>query len=785
MSLEENNGTTVYKRTCLILPPQMSSRGIWVGHHGEFIQSPLPTLLMQMCIVFFGTLFFHCLLTRLRFPRFTSMIIMGLVLGNTFGKTSVEKVIFPFDSQETLGLISVFGYIMFLFYIGVKTDISMVHKTGRKAINVGAVAILAPFGCGMLAQYYVSSKYVDSRQYAKLPFIIAICSISPFPVISSVLSDLKIMNSELGRLGLSSALVSETISILLSLVVGFYNNMMNVGIIRASADMGAALLFVLFLVFILRPLMFWIIKRTPDGCSVNDHYVYCILIIALISSYASHQFNFLALFWPYILGLAIPEGPPLGTAIIKKLDIFVTGIFMPLFVTTCAIRVDLQQFMNIRRADGKVDTFMLQVSLLVIITFLTKLVSCFLVPLYGKMPWKDAMTLSLTLNCKGIVEMATCSFIRDIMGLSDNVFSFLMAYIVVNATILPILMSFMYDPSRKYAGYTKRNVEDLRSNSELRVLTCIHRPDNIPPSISLLEAIYPTNEEPLGVFVLHLIELIGRATPIFICHQLQRKSKTRSSFTDNVLDAFGSFEQEFHGALTTNTFTAVSPAEMMNDDICHLALDKLTSLIVLPFHQKWSSDGNNVELDDKSIRDLNHNVLDKAPCSVGILIERAQMSHMFSPETPYSICLIFIGGNDDREAFFIAKRMTKNPHVRLTVIQFKGEKERKDIKDWDRMLETKMLKEVKEKQRIGDARVTYREETVKDGPETALIVRSLVYKYDLIIVGRRDGIESVHTSGLLQWSEYPELGVLGDLLAYIPGRASIFVIQQQRMASQL
>ncbi|KAK4275190.1 hypothetical protein QN277_018317 [Acacia crassicarpa] len=786
-SLEAINNTTVYKRTCMILPPQTNSRGMWVGHHGEFIQSPLPSLEIQMCIVYFGTLFFHTFLSRLRFPRFTSMIIIGLIIGNAFGKTDTGKILFPFGSQETLGLLSVFGFIMFLFYIGVKTDISVVHKTGRRAMNVGIVSILAPFGCGMLAQYYVSSKYIKPEEYAKLPFIVTICSLSPFPVISSVLSDLKILNSELGRLGLSSALVSEIINISLTFVVGFCNNMANAGKLRAFGDMGYAVLFILFLVFVLRRSMFWIIRRTPDGCSVSDHYVYCILIVAMLSAYASHQFNFLALFGPYILGLAIPEGPPLGTAIIKKLDTFVTGVLMPLFVTTCAMRVDLRQFMNYRRSDGTFDHFMLQVSLLVVIIFVTKLVSCFLLPFYyNKMPLKDAMTLSLTMNCKGIVEMATCSFLRDIMGLPDNVFAFLMVCMVMNATIMPILISYLYDPSNKYAGYTKRNIEDLRSNSEFRALTCVHRPDNILPAISLLEAIYPSKEEPLVVFVLHLIELIGRATPVFICHQLQNKSKTRSSFTDDVVDAFGSFEEEFTGALTVNVFTAVSPAEMMNDDICNLALDKMTSLIVLPFHRKWSSDGKSIELDDKSIKDLNHSVMDRAPCSVGILIEREQMSHVFSLETPYTVCLIFIGGRDDREAFSLAKRMTKNPHVRLTVIRFISEiEERKDIRDWDRVLETEILEEVKGKQKIGEASVKYREERVRDGPETALIVRSLVYEYDMIIVGRRDGIESPQTSGLLQWSEYPELGVLGDLLAFVPGRASIFIIQQQRMASNL
>lgn len=366
-------------------------------------------------------------------------------------------------------------------------------------------------------------------------------------------------------------------------------------------------------------------------------------------------------------------------------------------------------------------------------------------------------------------------------GMPDNVFALLMICMMVNATIMPMLLRTLYDPSKKYAGYTKRNIVDLRSNSELRVLTCIHRPDNIPPAINLLEAAYPTREEPLSIFVLHLIELIGRATPVFISHQLQKKTETRSSFADSLIVAFKSFEQEFKGALTVNSFTAVSPAEMMNDDICTLALDKLTSLIVLPFHKKWSSDGSNVELDDKSIRDLNHSVLERAPCSVGILIERETMTHIFSPETPYSVCLIFIGGRDDREAFHFAKRMTKNPHVKLSVIRFKCSEDQEEGEDMEEM-ETEMLKEVKVKQSIGNVRVRYREEIVKDGPETALIVRSLVNEFDLIIVGRRDGIESVQTSGLLQWSEFPELGVLGDLLAYAVGRASIFIVQQQRMA---
>ncbi|XP_029125221.1 cation/H(+) antiporter 8 [Cajanus cajan] len=337
---------------------------------------------------------------------------------------------------------------------------------------------------------------------------------------------------------------------------------------------------------------------------------------------------------------------------------------------------------------------------------------------------------------------------------------------------------------KKYAAnYTKRNIFDLRRNAELRVLTCIHRPDNIPSTINLLEASYPTKDEPLCAYVLQLIELIGRASPVFICHQLHKSSN--NSMAEKLVDAFQNFEQEFKDALVVNTFTTISPAEMMYDDICTLALNKFTSLIVLPFHKKWSSDGSSVEIEDESLRELNYRVMERAPCSVGILIERAQMTHIFSPETPYMVCLLFVEGKDDREALYFAKRMMKNPHVRLTVVRFLAstKEENPKVKDWQEMLDTKILNDMKS-EKVGEACVEYIEKRVKDGPETALVIRSLASEFDLIIVGRQAGIETPQTSGLLQWSEYPELGVLGDLLASTDaaGKASVFVMQQQRTA---
>lgn len=151
----------------------------------------------------------------------------------------------------------------------------------------------------------------------------------------------------------------------------------------------------------------------------------------------------------------------------------------------------------------------------------------------------------------------------------------------------------------------------LKPSTELQGLACIHRPDDIPAVIDLLDASCATKEDPIGVYVLHLIELIGRASPIFISNQVQKKSLSDISYSHNVILSFSWFSNNNRGTVKVNVFTAVSPYKLMHEDICTLALDKLTSLVILPFHRKWSMDGN-VELEDNMVRALN------SSCSRGL-----------------------------------------------------------------------------------------------------------------------------------------------------------------------
>lgn len=124
--------------------------------------------------------------------------------------------------------------------------------------------------------------------------------------------------------------------------------------------------------------------------------------------------------------------------------------------------------------------------------------------------------------------------------------------------------------------------------------------------------------------------------------------------------------------------------------------------------------------------------------------------------------------------------MAENPIIGLTLVRFKELKQKEDELDNDEAQDEAFVENFRAT-RVDNVRIIYREETVTDGEDTVAVIRAISTQFNLLIVGRREGKESKLTEGLSVWKEYPELGVIGDLLASTDfgGRVSTLVVQQQ------
>ena len=130
--------------------------------------------------------------------------------------------------------------------------------------------------------------------------------------------------------------------------------------------------------------------------------------------------------------------------------------------------------------------------------------------------------------------------------------------------------------------------------------------------------------------------------------------------------------------------------------------------------------------------------------------------------------------------------MAIDPKSRLTVVHFVAENT--TAKSGDKLIDSVLLNEIK--QRAADSSIEcteYIEHAVKDGPETIRIIRTMAQEYDLFLMGRRYEVMSPQTSGLSDWIEIPELGIIGDFFASkdLETRASVLVVQQQKQIKGL
>ncbi|XP_050367503.1 cation/H(+) antiporter 4-like [Argentina anserina] len=800
---------------CMDLPPPVNSVGLWNRSEHEVLNlttpflsytfpipnRSMPLLELELTLMYVLTQFSFFFLKMFGLSSFIAQIVAGILLGDVgFHQITETKYLqnpmFTFTNQEILNLIALFGYTLFLFLIGVQIDLSLIRKTGRKAVYVGVSNFLVPLMVGMAAVLYFHLNWpLGNGQVVQLLFATAIQCSTTTPVIASLLNQLKILNSELGRLGLSSVLISDLLYVIV-VVFGFTAKSVDFDLLTGARNLGVLVVFILIVIYVCRPIMVWMIEQTPKGRVVKNTYVLFIMIAFLFSGLITHLCGMTVTAGPFILGLAVPSGPPLGSTLVKKLDFITNWVFMPVFVITCMMRVTVRlngnEYGTVPRAHYYV---FLATAIIIGLVFVSKFFASLVPALCCKMPIRDAMALALILSSQGVLEMAVYSLARDTWVITLSMYDALVCGVVVNAIIIPPLVKRLYDPKRKYTGYEKRNMSNCKPNSELRILACVTRSDNTPAIINLLDTACPTQESPIFVSVLHLVELVGRTTPIFISHNKQKRTISNFSCSENVILSFDHFQRDNAGAVNVNMFTSITPAQYMHDDICTLALDKLTSLIILPFHRKWSTLGSNstIESENEKIRAVNISVLETAPCSVGILVNRGRIK-ILEPVMElemFKVAMIFLGGNDDREALVFARRMARDSCISLTVIHLLDAVECEGEDDDGNKFNKAKLEKLQEREMLrymnlnsGNGYVNYVEEVVEDAAQTTTKIRSLLEEdeYDLFIVGRRYEVKSAQTLGLEQWSEFPELGVIGDLLASTDtqSKASVLVVQQQQ-----
>uniref|UniRef100_A0A9I9D977 Cation/H(+) antiporter 15-like n=1 Tax=Cucumis melo TaxID=3656 RepID=A0A9I9D977_CUCME len=707
------------------------------------LEFSVPLLFLQLGICSGTIILFSQLLKPLGQPLIVSQILGGLVLGST-GLSNVEifkETIFPLRGFVSLDVVSALGHIFYYFLIGVQTDISIVKNIDMKTFGIGSCAtILATL---LVIIYSMSlASIIDMTKFKYIFELGKLESFINFPMVASLVYELHLVNSEFGRISLTSSMASSLLSVSLTLLGS---------ILSPNGTTRQQILSETFAIMT---------RHSMDGKDESD------------------RTTIEGVFCDYIAFGGV--GPPIGSTLVDRLDFITTWIFMPVFFARIGLSVDIY--------NTKLINFICM-SFIVIVSALGKFLGALMISMYYKLPMRDAISLGLILNSQGALELMTFRMKKRDKVIDDDAFVVGCLYITVMVAIITPAIRYLLHPSRRYIVKKRRTVMHTRPEHDLCVLVCIHDQEDVPSAINLLDALNnPMKQSQLVVYMLHLVELLGHAQPKLIHHRFTKVKTSRSYSSEPIVNAFKYFGDSNNEIVVINPFTAISPFTTMHDDVCSLALDKKSFLIFVPFHKRFHSNGV-MSSSKYKLKMVNDNILENAPCSVALVVERGFLKLSKSIETclySFQIAVVFIGGADDREAMFIGARMAGHANINLTMIRvLESEKVGSDEAEESRV-DDEAVDEFR-RMTVDNYRVRYIEEVVKDGIGTICILRSMGSNFDLVMVGRRHSPCSALVQGLVLWNEHTELGAIGEVLATsdFMGNAMILVIQQHtRVANE-
>lgn len=353
----------------------------------------------------------------------------------------------------------------------------------------------------------------------------------------------------------------------------------------------------------------------------------------------------------------------------------------------------------------------------------------------------------------------------------------------------------VYKPAKlATTEYRFRMIERKDPSKQLRLLCCFHSTRNIPSLINLIEASRGTQKrEGLRVYAMHLMELSERSSAILMCHKARKNGlplwkKGDNVDSDHVIVAFETFEHL--SKVVIRPTIAISPISSMHEDIISGAERKRVAMILLPFH-KYQKLSGHLETSRTELMHVNRRVLEHAPCSVGIFVDRGLggTAHVSASNVDYQITVLFFGGYDDREALSYAARMAEHPGISITLVRFildpavagkivsSSTDPGKPIIQ-DRSEDQAFLADFNQRNAKNES-VKYEEKKAKDAAETIEVIKGHS-RCNMFVVGRMPEGE---LAGMLSTKgECPELGPVGSLLTFpdFSVSASVLIVQQYR-----
>ena len=393
-------------------------------------------VLLALVVVIVAARVCGAICKRIHQPPVMGEVIAGILLGpSLLGRVSPEALGFllPPSVAPFLSLIAQIGVILFMFLVGLQLNTAQLRHRTHATVAISHASILVPFVLGSaLALWLYPTLSTSAVPFTVFALFLGVSlSVTAFPVLARILTDRGIHKTHLGIVALTCAAVDDaTAWCLLALVIAVAKTEVS-GAVATFALTG---LYVGFMLLVARPLMARAVRAQELRESVPQGAIAVVVVGLLLSALATEAAGIHALFGAFLFGAIIPHDSRLALDLGHKLEDLVVVLLLPAFFAFTGMRT---QFGLVHGASQ-----WLLCGVILATASIGKFGGSFVAARLTGFGNRDAASLGILMNTRGLMELIVLNIGLDLGILSPTLFTMLvlMAIITTFATT-PILQA--------------------------------------------------------------------------------------------------------------------------------------------------------------------------------------------------------------------------------------------------------------------------------------------------------------------------------------------------------
>ncbi len=340
---------------------------------------------------------------RLRQPPIVGELLAGIVLGpSIFGNLFPEQArILSFGSSTASHFFSGFttlAAMTIMLLAGLEMDFERLKQRKFAATLVSAGGLVVPFALGLWVAWlfpHALGIELDSTAWVKILCFATAMSISALPVIARVLSDLKLLKTDVGAITLAAAAVNDFAGwLIFSVVLSAAPFFVSQSVVRWDSIIGPLAIMVgntfLFLGLMFFPgrllldKLFGFIAHAPGKMLALS------LIVLLFSAAITETIGIHALMGAFITGIVLGKVDHFSKSDQRGLKDLVFSFFAPIFFASVGLRVNFVQNVNISI-----------VLIVLVVASIGKILGCGVAARLGGMTQREAWSIGVAMNARG------------------------------------------------------------------------------------------------------------------------------------------------------------------------------------------------------------------------------------------------------------------------------------------------------------------------------------------------------------------------------------------------